>query len=359
MTGENARPSIGLELKNLSKSYGKVEVLKDLSIDVPEGALLSLLGPSGCGKTTTLNLIAGFETPNSGSIVLGGTDITKRPPNKRDTAIVFQNYALFPHLTVGENVAYGLKVRKVSKNEIAARVASMLEMLSIGHLADRYPGQLSGGQQQRVSLARALAVHPSLLLLDEPLSNLDAKLRQDIRVEIRRFQQELNQTAVFVTHDQQEALEISDFIAVLNTGRLEQMGTPHDLWERPTTTYVADFMGFENILAVEDGAVIRPDGRGFQLPGSGWNHGAVGFRSARARLRAGEPDPTVNSTLQLPGRVVFATYTGDQYRYQVDAGFGKEIIVIEREAGVAYAPGTEVTIEVSAEALLSLEVSAA
>lgn len=347
----------GLSLQHLSKSYGKVEVLKDLSIDVPEGALLSLLGPSGCGKTTTLNLIAGFETPNAGSIRLGSDDITRTPPNKRDTAIVFQNYALFPHLTVAENVAYGLKVRRISKSEIAARVATQLDMLSIGHLADRYPGQLSGGQQQRVSLARALAVHPSLLLLDEPLSNLDAKLRQDIRVEIRKFQQELNQTAVFVTHDQQEALEISDYIAVLNTGRLEQMGTPHDLWERPSTTYVADFMGFENIFTVEGNAVTNSMGARAALPAGEWTRDAVGFRSSQARLRRQGTADIDASGLQLPGRVVFATYTGDQYRYQVDAGFEKDVIVVERENGVAFAPGESVTVDVSAPALLGLKLS--
>lgn len=357
MIAERANTKTGLALQSLSKSYGKVEVLKDLSIDVPEGSLLSLLGPSGCGKTTTLNLIAGFETPNSGRILLGETDITRTAPNKRDTAIVFQNYALFPHLTVGENVAYGLKVRKVPKPEIASRVGTMLGMLSIDHLADRYPGQLSGGQQQRVSLARALAVRPSLLLLDEPLSNLDAKLRQDIRVEIRKFQQELNQTAVFVTHDQQEALEISDYIAVLNTGRLEQMGTPHDLWERPSTTYVADFMGFENIFEVVDRAVVGLDGSRTAVPAVAAGQDAVGFRSSRASLRRGESlseDPTA---LRLAGRVVFATYTGDQYRYQVDAGFGKDVIVVERESGDAFAPGASVTVEVPADGLLPLSAS--
>jgi ABC-type Fe3+/spermidine/putrescine transport system ATPase subunit len=357
--------SEGLSLRNLRKSYGNNVVLHDLSLEVGRGQLLSLLGPSGCGKTTTLNLIAGFADMTSGEIRLGGKNITAVPPNRRDTAIVFQNYALFPHMTVAENVGYGLKARKLRGQAVAERVGKMLELLDIGALGKRYPGELSGGQQQRVSLARAIAVQPSLLLLDEPLSNLDTKLRQEIRLEIRKLQQELEQTAVFVTHDQEEALVISDYIAVLNKGWLEQHGTPQELWEHPRTAYVADFMGVENILEVSttDGQVrVAEAGRNLgavvPLPVSDQAH--VGFRPSNARIAAVDAEAD-SSALVMEVTVLDSAYMGTSFRYTVDASGGSaRTIHVEQPVGDWQAkPGDSVRIIIDAPGLLPLGASAA
>lgn len=356
--------SEGLSLRNLRKSYGGNVVLHDLSLEVGRGKLLSLLGPSGCGKTTTLNLIAGFAAMDSGQIYLGGKDITADAPNRRDTAIVFQNYALFPHMTVTDNVGYGLKARKMQSKAISERVGKMLELLDIGALGKRYPGELSGGQQQRVSLARAIAVHPSLLLLDEPLSNLDTKLRQEIRLEIRKLQQELKQTAVFVTHDQEEALIISDYIAVLNKGWLEQHGTPQELWERPRTAYVADFMGVENIL------VTAMEGGQLRVASTGGNHGAViplpveeqthvGFRPSNARIADPEVQPS-SPALVLDATVTGKAYMGTSYRYTCDMhGVSDRSLQVEQPIGDIQAnPGDNVKIIVHPAGLLPLAASA-
>ncbi len=235
-------------IKNLCKSYGDVQVLKGINISVSKGEFISLLGPSGCGKTTLLRIIAGLTEASEGSIEVEGKDVSGLPPFKRNNGMVFQNYALFPHMTVQENIAFGLKMHGVGKKEIGERVEKGLAMIHLEHLGKRYPKELSGGQQQRVALVRALVLNPTLLLLDEPLSNLDAKLRKEMRIEIRRIQKELNVTAIFVTHDQEEALTMSDRIAVMNAGRLEQIGTPVELYERPKTRFVADFIGSTNLL---------------------------------------------------------------------------------------------------------------
>jgi ABC-type Fe3+/spermidine/putrescine transport system ATPase subunit len=368
MKDEMTRPeqdhSDGLSLRNLRKSYGGNVVLHDLSLEVGRGKLLSLLGPSGCGKTTTLNLIAGFAGMDSGEIHLGGKDITADPPNRRDTAIVFQNYALFPHMTVIDNVGYGLKAQKMPGKATAARVTKMLELLDIGALGKRYPGELSGGQQQRVSLARAIAVHPSLLLLDEPLSNLDTKLRQEIRLEIRKLQQELEQTAVFVTHDQEEALVISDYIAVLNKGWLEQHGTPQELWEQPRTAYVADFMGVENILEVSE-----VDGQ-LRITGNGRNAGAVvplqakeqthvGFRPSNARISKANLD-SASPALVLEATITGSAYMGTSYRYSCDLQRSSGLsIQVEQPVGeVQASPGDTVKVIVYPAGLLPLVASA-
>lgn len=359
------RSSEGLSLRNLRKSYGSNVVLHDLSLEVGRGKLLSLLGPSGCGKTTTLNLIAGFADMTSGEIHLGGKNITADPPNRRDTAIVFQNYALFPHMTVAENVGYGLKARKLRGQAVTERVERMLELLDIGALGKRYPGELSGGQQQRVSLARAIAVQPSLLLLDEPLSNLDTKLRQEIRLEIRKLQQELEQTAVFVTHDQEEALVISDHIAVLNKGWLEQHGTPQELWEHPRTAYVADFMGVENILEVSitDGHLrIAEVGRNFgaivPLPLADQTH--VGFRPSNARIATNDAE-TKSAALVAEGTVLDSAYMGTSYRYTLDVSENSaRTIHVEQPVGEWQAsPGDNVRIIIDAPGLLPLSASVA
>jgi ABC-type Fe3+/spermidine/putrescine transport system ATPase subunit len=237
-----------LSLTNINKFYGSFHAAKDVSFHVREGTTLSLLGPSGCGKTTTLRMIAGLEEVTSGTIHLSGVDITYDPPFKRNTSMVFQNYALFPHMTVSENIGFGLKMRKVDKDKIPGKVTRALEMIHLEGHEDRMPNELSGGQQQRVSLARALAVEPSLLLLDEPLSNLDARLREEMRIEIKRIQNDTGITSVFVTHDQEEALTLSDFILVMNNGRVVETGTPQDVYSNPGCLFTASFIGNSNLV---------------------------------------------------------------------------------------------------------------
>mgnify|MGYP000873793698 CR=1 FL=1 len=249
---------MGVVLKNLRKEFDspddrqkKVVAVDSINLDMKEGEMVTLLGPSGCGKTTTLRMIAGFEIPTAGQIFLGGKDITNLTPDQRDTAMVFQNYAIFPHMTVADNVGFGLSLRKVPKAEIAQRVDAILELVGLAGMGKRMPDQLSGGQQQRVALARAIITEPKVLLFDEPLSNLDAKLREQMRLEIRRIQQHLGITAVYVTHDQSEAMAISDRIVVMNQGRIEQMGTPWEIYNRPRTSFVADFIGQVNFVEAE------------------------------------------------------------------------------------------------------------
>jgi putative spermidine/putrescine transport system ATP-binding protein len=239
-----------LTLTDISKTFKDTAAVVDFNLDVPRGEFVSFLGPSGCGKTTTLRMIAGFEIPTTGSIVINGEDITYRPPNRRNVGMVFQSYALFPNMTVAGNIGFGLKVTKTPAAEIQKTVAEMLDVIHLPELGARYPYQLSGGQQQRVALARALAIHPQVLLLDEPLSALDAKIRVELRSEIRRIQQELGITTVYVTHDQEEALSLSDRIVVMNAGRVEQIGPPFEIYNYPRTTFVASFIGQLNQLPV-------------------------------------------------------------------------------------------------------------
>jgi len=263
-TGEDRSRPLGLRLANLGKSLGGRDVIDGLSLEVPRGLLLSLLGPSGCGKTTTLRMIGGFLKPDVGRIEIDGEDVTALGPEKRPTAMVFQNYALWPHMTVERNIAFGLKLRKLPKSEIREKVAGALELVNIPHLADRYPTQISGGEQQRVALARALVLEPKVLLLDEPLSNLDAKLRVQVREDIRAIQQRVGITAVFVTHDQDEALSISDMVAVMDQGVLVQVGSPTQVYERPATRFVGGFVGAMNTITgvITDVGVDLGGGRG-------------------------------------------------------------------------------------------------
>ncbi|MBL8156479.1 MAG: ABC transporter ATP-binding protein, partial [Anaerolineae bacterium] len=240
---------------------GEFTAVDTVSLDIKKSEFVTLLGPSGCGKTTTLRLIAGFESPTAGRIMLDGKDITSQPPNKRDMAMVFQSYALFPHMSVFENVAYGLRIKRLSSGDIQSKVGGTLELMGLGTLASRRPNQLSGGQQQRVALARALVMEPRVLLFDEPLSNLDAKLRVQMRSEIHRLQRRLNVTSVYVTHDQDEAMALSDRIVVMNAGKIEQVGPPEEIYRYPTTRFVADFIGRANFLdtvvdAVEEGQAV-------------------------------------------------------------------------------------------------------
>ena len=236
-----------LELKNIEAGYQKNKpILKNFNLSLEKGELVSILGPSGCGKTTTLRTIAGFMAPSRGSIIINGIDYTNKPPNKRNIGLVFQSYALFPHFTVFNNVAFGLKMRKTPNDVIKKKVDHLIDMVGLNGLEDRLPGQLSGGQRQRVALARAMVIEPSLLLLDEPLSNLDARLRINMRSEIRKLQKKVGISMLYVTHDQAEALSLSDRIIVLHSGKIEQEGTPENIYARPSSPFVAKFMGFEN-----------------------------------------------------------------------------------------------------------------
>lgn len=241
-----------LQLKDIWVYYSKQEpVLKGLALEVDKGELVALLGPSGCGKTTTLRVIAGFIIPQRGNVMIEGRDITKTSTHKRNIGIVFQSYALFPHMTVQLNITYGLRIRNVEKDEMEKRAKKITEMLGLQGLEDRYPSQLSGGQQQRVALARALAIQPDILLMDEPLSNIDPKFRERVRAEIKKVQRELEVVTIYVTHDQEDALGIADRVAVMNKGLIEQISEPTEIYERPTTSFVADFMGFENIYPIQ------------------------------------------------------------------------------------------------------------
>ncbi|MQA79150.1 MAG: ATP-binding cassette domain-containing protein [Streptosporangiales bacterium] len=312
-----------LDLHDLVKVYpGQQErAVDEVSLTVDGGQLLALLGPSGCGKTTTLRMVAGFVDPTSGTVEVDGTDLTRTPVHRRGMGMVFQSYALFPHLDVARNVAFGLEMRKVGRAERERRVASALEQVRLGHLAGRRIGELSGGQAQRVALARALVVEPTVLLLDEPLSNLDAKLREQMRAEIREIQQRTGITTVFVTHDQDEALSIADVVAVVSDGRVEQVGTPEEIYERPATRFVADFIGRANLLpgAVLDStdgrATVRIDGVGdvdavCSRPMTG--DVTVLVRPHRVTLGPADGDTA------LRGSVVARSYTGDMVSATVD-----------------------------------------
>jgi spermidine/putrescine ABC transporter ATP-binding subunit len=316
---------VKIHVKDLTKRFGTNVVVNRATFTIEEGELFTLLGPSGCGKTTLLRLIAGFYAPDEGEVRFDERVVNDVPPHERGIGMVFQNYALWPHMTVFENAAYGLKLRKVPRDEIAKRIAGVLEKVHLAGLEGRYPGQLSGGQQQRVALARALVLNPKILLLDEPLSNLDAKIRVQVRAEIRKLQKELGITTVYVTHDQEEALTLSDRIAVFNQGRVFQVGPPKELYERPANRFVADFIGINNLI---DGTVQSANGALLVKT-------AVGDLKAAldARFRAGDrcvlsvrPENAsigeVAPDNSIKGRVAFAAYLGNTLRYDVDVGNG-------------------------------------
>ena len=242
------RQSVNLRLEGLSKRYGDVQALAPSTLEIPAGKLVSLLGPSGCGKTTTLRVVAGFEVPDTGSVIIGDVDVTTMPTNKRGLGMVFQNYSLFPHMTVSENIAFGLKMRKVAESEITQRVGEMLDLVQLPGVEKRFPNQLSGGQQQRIALARSLVTNPSILLLDEPLGALDKNLRETMQFELRRIQNQLGITTILVTHDQEEALTLSDQVVVMKDGELLQVGTPSEVYESPNTQFVSEFLGTANLF---------------------------------------------------------------------------------------------------------------
>jgi spermidine/putrescine transport system ATP-binding protein len=331
---------VDVHLERVTKQFHEVTAVDDLSLEINRGEFFSLLGPSGCGKTTTLRMIGGFELPTAGVIRLGETDVTSLPPYKRDVNTVFQNYALFPHLTVFENVAFGLRRRKVNGAEVAKKVGEMLELVELPGYERRKPNQLSGGQQQRVALARALINHPRVLLLDEPLGALDLKLRKAMQLELKRIQTEVGVTFVYVTHDQEEAMTMSDRIAVMHAGRIDQLGAPEELYERPQTAFVAGFLGVSNLLdgevasrSGESVAVRLTDGTVLQAP-AGKQNGAgevrVGVRPEKLRvvaLKEGEPagpDGTLNT---LSGKILDASYVGVHTQYLVETTTGQHVTV--------------------------------
>jgi len=319
-----------ISVHSLSKRFGAVVVVNRASFSIEEGELFTLLGPSGCGKTTLLRLIAGFNAPDEGEIRFDGARVNEMPPDERGIGMVFQNYALWPHMTVFENVSYGLKLRKIGRAEIDERVKGVLEKVKLGGLGGRYPGQLSGGQQQRVALARALVLNPRILLLDEPLSNLDAKVRIQVRAEIRKLQKELGITTIYVTHDQEEALTLSDRIAVFNQGIVQQVGPPKELYERPANRFVADFIGINNMI---EGSVEAIDAGERRLRVKT----VLGELAALydERFKAGDrcvlcvrpENASVDGEAAagrnaLKGRIAFAAYMGNTLRYDVDLGQG-------------------------------------
>jgi putative spermidine/putrescine transport system ATP-binding protein len=342
-----------VRLAGVSKSFdGSTRAVDGVDLAIAAGEFFALLGPSGCGKTTTLRMIAGFEVPDAGRVLVGGTDITDVPVHRRDMGMIFQSYALFPHRTVAENVAFGLRMRGLPRQEVAERVASALRRVALEGLEHRRPGELSGGQQQRVALARAIVVRPPVLLCDEPLAALDRKLRQSMQLELKQLQKELGVTLIFVTHDQEEAMTMSDRIAVMNAGRIEQLGTPTEIYSRPRTRFVADFIGEINLFEGEwrDGAFHSSDGRALPVGGPGRSgSGTVAVRPERMRF-AETPDAP------FAGRIESASFVGGQTIYRIATDAGRKLLVKELSAGPASrAVGAAVGVTWSAPDAVALE----
>ena len=349
--------NIHLRVEHITKSFGAMKAVDDVSFAIPRGSFATLLGPSGCGKTTTLRMIAGFYDPDEGDITLSGKRINQLPAHRRGTAMVFQDYALFPHMTVKDNVGYGLKVQGVSAKERERRIEETLEFVGLGGLGGRWPNQLSGGQQQRVAVGRALVVRPEILLLDEPLSNLDAKLRESLRWEMRDLQRQLQMTFIYVTHDQDEALSLSDWIAVMNAGKVEQAGTPWEIYYHPKTAFLADFVGAVNLVS---GTVREVRGAEVLV--------AFGERSLTVRVPAGvtaapgsgvtlcvrpealalAPRGSSPAGAVLPGMVARKAFLGDLMRYWVTVD-GREWIVDQPDPGASPPFDGDVLVEVRPE----------
>ena len=361
-----------IELEAVSKHYGDFHAVRDFSLTIEQGELVVLLGPSGCGKTTTLRMIAGFVLVTSGRIRLGGRDVTSLPPQRRNTGLVFQGYALFPHLTAAENIAFGLQMRGLSDAVVREKVGSALRLVRLDDLGDRLPRQLSGGQQQRVALARALVIEPDALLLDEPLSNLDAKLREEVRVEIRQLQRALGLTTVMVTHDQDEALAMADRLVVMSAGAIQQIGTQRDLYEHPSNRFVAGFVGRTNFLSgqlvapgvfrSDGGLTLCYDGPSAPAGGSAAAARSSGARRALAlrpeRLNLGASADPARSN-RVAGTVEFASYLGAIVEYYVRLSSGEILRVHAPNTGAAgdraWALGETVHVSWPAEVGLVLE----
>jgi len=344
-----------IEISNLSVSYGAEDVISGLNLHIPDGCFFTLLGPSGCGKTTLLRTIAGFVGASKGSISFGGKEVTGLPPHKRNIGMVFQDYALFPDKTVAQNVAYGLRARGEKGAQVEAKVKAALERVDLGDFLDRHPAALSGGQRQRVALARALVIEPQVLLMDEPLSNLDAKLRVQIRETITELQKESNITTVFVTHDQEEALSMSDLIGVMNRGAVEQLGTPQQVYGAPATGYVADFVGAANQIPVKVNQVseknchVELDGTALVAVNAMKSQESQGLLILRPEDMAISVAPIQDQS--LPARIRSRQYLGSKTRYQLEIASGRAIVAELHGAGHdSFSLGTEVYLGVDAQA---------
>jgi spermidine/putrescine transport system ATP-binding protein len=348
-----------VELINLNKVFGTMRAVDNVNLKIPGGEFFSLLGSSGCGKTTTLRMIAGFEQPTAGQIILDGVDMTETPPHKRHVNTVFQSYALFPHLNVFDNVAFGLRRARVEPEQVKRRVNEALELVQLTGFEKRKPAQMSGGQQQRVALARALVLKPAVLLLDEPLGALDARLRKQLQVELKTLQQQVGITFVYVTHDQEEALTMSDRIAVMSNGRIEQMAPPEEIYEAPATVFVADFLGVSNLMdAVASGAdnagrcKVKIGGLEFYAGRGGASvsgNTKVTIRPERVRL---EPHGTSGEN-RLPGTVQRWVYLGNAVQLIVQLATGVKIQALMQNSGdeIPYREGSDVTVHLPASAL--------
>ncbi len=331
-----------VELLGVSKKYGTVRAVDNVDLRVGHGQFYSLLGPSGCGKTTTLRLIAGFEQPDEGRVLIADRDVAALPPYRRDVNTVFQHYALFPHMTVEENVAFGLREKKVAPTELKRRVGQALDMVRLGHLGGRSPRELSGGQQQRVALARALVNRPTVLLLDEPLGALDLKLRKEMQLELKALQQQVGITFVYVTHDQEEALTMSDRMAVMEDGRILQEGTPREIYEHPGTRFVADFIGLTNffvgeVVAQENDRVLVQTVESLKVwcvSGERTTPGTpvtVAVRPEKIEIATSPPPSALNV---WSGRVVAGTFLGEQTEYRVRVDYGQDVVIRRQNLGL-------------------------
>lgn len=346
MSGTGTSSSVVFE--GVTKAFGSVTAVDNVSFQIEAGKLVTLLGPSGCGKTTTLRMIAGLEMPTSGRIIIGDEDVSSLPATDRDVTMVFQSYALFPHMTVLQNVAYGLVVSGVAKREAHELAEGSLTLVGLSGFGRRLPSELSGGQQQRVAVARALVLKPQVLLFDEPLSNLDAKLRRQVREDIRELQQNLNLTSVYVTHDQEEALAVSDRIIVMRNAEIAQEGTPQELYEQPVDRFVADFVGDANLVEVEidsiedDRAVIRVAGSKLQLPHQGLPPGKADLAIRPEAIRLED----AGATDALEGHISKATYLGSHFEYTVLTDLG-EIFVIDPNLSPARKSGSPVSVKLA------------
>ena len=357
---------MNIELSDVVKRFGALEAVSHVSIAIQDGELFTLLGPSGCGKTTILRLIGGFHKPDHGVITFGGRNVTGIPPYERNIGMVFQNYALWPHMTIFDNVAYGLKLKKITREKIAEKLSHTLGLVNLQGLEKRYPGELSGGQQQRVALARALVLNPDVLLLDEPLSNLDAKIRLQVRAEIRKLQKELAITTIYVTHDQEEALTLSDRIAVVEQGKLMQLGTPWDLYERPANPFVADFIGINNLIP---GQIQESPEGGNRVKVKT----AIGVLLSETDVRLasgdkcmicvrpetasiGKEEAPQESVNYIQGTVGFASFIGNTIRYDVEIGSGLtfRVDVQNPRDHQPYAIGDVVTVTFTARSTLAI-----
>jgi putative spermidine/putrescine transport system ATP-binding protein len=328
-----------ITLKDVVKRYDTSVAVRQMSLEIQDGEFIALLGPSGCGKTTTLRMIAGFIDVSEGKIFFADKDMTDVPANRRNAGMVFQGFALFPHMTVERNVSYGLEMRRVPKVEIKQRVSRVLDLVQLSEFGERMPRQLSGGQQQRVALARALVINPHVLLLDEPLSALDAKLRHEVRLQIRQLQQSLGLTTVFVTHDQEEALSLADRLVVMNAGRIEQIGSPADLYERPANPFVADFIGKTNFFkgTMHNSAFLTDFGASLKIIGDSASGNLMGIRPEKIKLfaRRDQHPGIEEESNSLEGRIELISYLGPSTEYRVRIGDDRHVLVQQANGDAA------------------------